>query len=238
MNEMDERFLWQMIELAWKKAERAYAERASRSEGHAESLRQTIVAGGARDYDADLRPFCSALGDVLARTVTRDGFLIFVRAFETQLFALDREDLATHIALGDDGFLDARGFIVAMGEDYYRDVMRNPKVALVGVGVEQAYVVVLRAYETRFREPIPRSGIRVTTCSNLDGWPSRRKVVDLAARVERVREELLALLIAGASSSKRAPVVVTLDPDQRAVLEGILRASRPRGHSSATRKRE
>ena len=28
MNEMDERFLWQMIELAWKKAERAYAERA------------------------------------------------------------------------------------------------------------------------------------------------------------------------------------------------------------------
>jgi Protein of unknown function (DUF4240) len=226
MSDVDERFMWQMIELAWAKAEASYTEGAYGAPKGDASLRAAVLAGTPDDYDVAMRPFCRALYDLLADVVTKDGLLSFARAFETKLFELDREDLAAHIGLGDDGFLDARGFVVAMGEDYFQRVMRHRRAALPGASVEQAYVAITRAYETRCREPYPGFGIPVTTGSNLYRWPSRRKVVDLAARMEQVRKDLLALVAADRAPSHSGPVIVTLDAEQCAYLERLLASRR------------
>jgi hypothetical protein len=228
MSDVDEKFMWQMIELAWTKAEASYAEGAHGAPKGQGSLRASILAGPPFDYDYDvaLRPFCWALDDILGDVVTMDGLLSFARAFETKLFELDREDLCAHIGLGDDGFLDARGFIIAMGEEYCQRVLRHRRAALRAASVEQAYMAVIRAFESRCRQAYPRFGFRVTTGSNLDGWPSRRKVEDLAARMERMRQNLLALVAADRAPSHGGAVVVSLDAEQRAYLESLLASRR------------
>jgi hypothetical protein len=219
MSDIDERFMWQMIELAWTKAEASHAEK------QAGSLRETILGGGIEDYDVAMRPFCWALDDLLTETVTKDGLLSFAQSFETQLFALDREDLCAHIGLGDDGFLDARGFIIAMGEAYFRRVTRAPRTALARASVEQAYMAVIRAYETRNREPYPRFGIRVTTGSNLDAWPTRRAQAERKTRIDRVGDDLFADLFCDVGlhgSTGPLPHLVRLPAVTTSELEDVL----------------
>lgn len=219
MDDNDARFMWQMIELAWTKAE------ASHAETQTGSLREAILGGGAEDYDVSMRPFCWALDDLLADTVTRDGLLSFARAFEAHLFALDREELCAHIGLGDDGFLDARGFVIAMGETYFRRVLANPKAALPQAGVEQAYMAIIRSWETRCAGPYPRFGIRVTTGSNLAGWPTRRARADERARVDRIGDDLFADLFCDVgldASTGPLPHLVRLPAVTMTELEDVL----------------
>jgi hypothetical protein len=219
MDDNDARFMWQMIELAWTKAEASHA-----GKGGAGSLRESIL-GGVRDYDVAMQPFCWALDDLLADTVTKDGLLSFARAFETHLFALDREDLCAHIGLGDDGFLDARGFIIAMGESYFNRVTADPKAAVPQASVEQAYMAIIRAWETRFACPFPRFGIRVTTGSNLGGWPTRQARADRKARIERIGHDLFADLFCDIgldASTGPLPHLVRLPAVTTTELEEVL----------------
>jgi hypothetical protein len=51
------------------------------------------------------------------------------RVVERKLYDLDREDVHEVTDGSDDGFLYARGFIVAMGKDFYGAVLANPSVA-------------------------------------------------------------------------------------------------------------
>src|SRR5689334_8139615 len=99
MNAMDEQFLWQMIELAWKKAERR---NDGRGVQRGLTLRGAILSRTVGDLDEAMQSFTWALEDILTRHVTKDGVLRFAKAYETQMFALDREDLAQHVVLGDD----------------------------------------------------------------------------------------------------------------------------------------
>jgi hypothetical protein len=185
MNTTDDKFLWQMIELAWAKTEGEPA----RPDGAPGPIRAAILAGDVEDYDAALAPFCWALEDVLGELLTRDGLVTFARAFEATLFSLDRQVLAERVDLGDDGFLDARGFIVAMGKDYCTRVLARPESALPRAAVEQVYMSVIRAYEQRYKEPFPRFGIAVSTASNLDYWPEKRARVLARSRLDGIADE-------------------------------------------------
>jgi hypothetical protein len=219
MDNNDARFMWQMIELAWTKTEADYAE-----DDNTGTHREAILKGGIEDYDREMRPFCWTLSDVLNR-LTKDGLLSFARTFEAHLFALDREDLCAHIDLGDDGFLDARGFVIAMGETYFRRVMGDPKVALVQAGVEQAYMAVIRAWESRYAKPYPRFGIRVTTGSNLAGWPTRRARAEQKARTDRIGDDLFGDLFCDVgldASTGPLPHLVRLPAVTTTELEDVL----------------
>ena len=109
MNDADERFLWDMIDLAWKKAEKAV-----RPSGAPGSLRSAVLDGTVTNYEEAMQPFCVAFEGVLGRILTTDGVLALVSTFETMLYALDREEIAARVGLSGDGFLHARAFIVAM----------------------------------------------------------------------------------------------------------------------------
>jgi hypothetical protein len=180
MNEpdMNERFFWDWIEQAW------------RGTPGGEDLRARILGGCVGDIDTALHPFLDSLGRRLGQ-LTKGGFVMFAREFERKLFALDREELANCVGLGDDEFLDARGFIVVMGKAHFEDVLADPRAALPEIGVEQAYMTVIRHYETRFKEPFPRFGFRVTTGSNLTGWPKRQARFDHQTQLQTVVDSLL-----------------------------------------------
>ena len=71
----------------------------------------------------------------------------------------------------DDGFLYARGFIVAMGRDFYDAVTRNPQLAVMDAECEEMCYFFAHLYRARFGEfPETGSGISRESCSNLDGW--------------------------------------------------------------------
>jgi hypothetical protein len=183
MSDENEKFLWQMIELAWTKTAQADA-----------GLRQTLLRGRVSDYEAAMRPFNTALLHVLLGTVTLDGFRLFAEEFERRLFALDREALAKHLELGDDGFLDARALIVALGEEHYQAVMKDVRAARPRAAAERIYQTIWLAWEIRYAEPYPRFDIPVLTGSNLAGWPSkaaRRAREEQGARERRAMTEAL-----------------------------------------------
>jgi hypothetical protein len=197
MSDADEKFLWQMIELAWMRAE-----------GTDAGLRQTLLTGFVGDYEVAMRPFNTALLHVLMKTVTRDGLSRFAQEFERRLFALDREKLAEHIELGDDGFLDARRLIVAMGEEHYRAVIDDVRAARPRAAAERVYQTLSLAWELRFAEPYPRLDIPVTTGSNLAAWPSkaaRKAREDERARERRAMSEALRVAQRDADVSRWLP---------------------------------
>jgi Protein of unknown function (DUF4240) len=182
MNDTDERFLWSMIELAWKKAEKEVGEAPG-------PLRKAILGGDVTNYEEAMRPFCEALEALLRGTFRREALLSFAKAFETMLYRLDRADLAARVGLGDDGFLDARGFTVAMGETYFHRVLAQPASALVQASAEQTYLAIQRAYERRFQGAYPDFGIGVATGSNLPYWPKLQARAVAQSRLGRATDE-------------------------------------------------
>ena len=56
--------------------------------------------------------------------------LTFDRILERKLYDIDRAEIEEHTDGSDDGFLYARGFIVAAGRGYYDAVNAKPSVAL------------------------------------------------------------------------------------------------------------
>jgi hypothetical protein len=171
MSDLDEKFLWQMIELAWTKSEQA-----------SPGLRHRLLRKPVADYEAAVGPFKRALFQILLEELTNDGSRRFAEEFERRMFALDREALAKHVGLGDDGFSDARALIVALGEEHYNDVLKDVRAARPRAAAEKIHQTIVRAWRTRFGEPYPNFDTSIATGSNLEAWPS------LAARKAREQE--------------------------------------------------
>ncbi|MGO8992181.1 MAG: hypothetical protein ACLQVI_02555 [Polyangiaceae bacterium] len=213
----DEQLFWDMIESAWRRT----------PDGHAR--RRELAAGESQDPNAALAPFLTELDRVLGH-LTADGLRTFGRELERALFALDREELARRIGLGDDGFGDARATIVLLGERHCRAVLADAARATVGLAVEPASYAFSRQWEKRFGESAPSFGTPTCTGSNPDGWPRVRERQAREARVGAAVAHLARELRLGAGEPRLAPggflhvTVPKLAPAELAIALGRLAA--------------
>lgn len=161
---MDEATFWAMIETAWK---------AAGKDGKAKT-RQKLAQGKLSDdeaeelVDAVEEDVIPALDDQLQELSAAD-LLAFDRILEKKLYDIDRAEVQEHTDGSDDGFLYARGFIVAAGKGYYDAVNAKPSTAMIDLECEEMCYISWHLYEEKFGEA-PKSGISRETGSNKAGW--------------------------------------------------------------------
>eukprot|EP00743_Colponemidia_sp_Colp-15_P005076 GILK01005465.1.p1 GENE.GILK01005465.1~~GILK01005465.1.p1 ORF type:complete len:174 (-),score=34.63 GILK01005465.1:226-714(-) len=91
------------------------------------------------------------------------------RIIERLLYGIDLAELHYHTEGDHEGFLAARGFIVAMGEDYYKSILEDPSFAMQGFRFEPICWCAYTLYEKKFG-PVPKSAISRESNSNVAGW--------------------------------------------------------------------
>jgi hypothetical protein len=159
---LNERRFWSLIEAAWQ------------SVGGKVKDRQKLVEGKLPDEKAEA--LVEALEEVVPALRERldqlpaEELLAFDRILERKLYDIDRQDVQEHTDGSDDGFLYARGFIVAAGEGYYDAVNGKPAIALMDLECEEMCYLPWHLYREKFGE-VPASGICRESCSNKAQWP-------------------------------------------------------------------
>jgi hypothetical protein len=151
-----------MIEAAWKSA------------GGKVALRRKLAEGKLPDEKAEelvevLDEVVPALREQLDQLSAKE-LLAFDRILERKLYDIDRQEIQEHTDGSDDGFLYARGFIVAAGQGYYDAVNANPETALMDLECEEMCYLSWHLYQKKFGE-VPASGICRESCSNKAAWP-------------------------------------------------------------------
>lgn len=159
---MDVSRFWALIETAWqavggKAKPRQKLAEAKLSEDKAEELLES------------LEEVIPALREQLDNLSAAD-LLAFDRTLEKKLYDIDRAEIQEHTDGSDDGFLYARGFIVAAGKGYYDAVNAKPSVALMDLECEEMCYLSLHIHEEKYGD-VPQSGISRESCSNKAGWP-------------------------------------------------------------------
>jgi hypothetical protein len=146
--------LWSLIENAWSKVAPELVDvRTAPTEDDLEALDDVIEVLRA-DFQA----------------LDKDSLLAVDRTLERALYDIDRQEVQEVTDGSDDGFLYARGFIVALGKKFYDAVNATPSKALMDAECETMCYLPWHIYEERFGEPPPRSSISRESCSNKDGW--------------------------------------------------------------------
>ncbi|UZR96880.1 DUF4240 domain-containing protein [Chondrinema litorale] len=94
----------------------------------------------------------------------------FNRILERLLYNLDREEVHRYLEGGNDGFLYAMGFVVAMGREYYYLINQFPEKGAPLVSEEFAYMT--RALYHQLYDDENRGIFEVDreTGSNVNGW--------------------------------------------------------------------
>lgn len=102
-----------------------------------------------------------------------DGALASLdRVLERALYGIDRAGIQSVTDGSDDGFLYARGFIVAMGQRFYDAVASNPELAVPNAQCEEMCYFFAHLYRERLGKfPDTDSGISRESGSNPIGWP-------------------------------------------------------------------
>ncbi len=160
---MNEAKFWSMIEDAWASA------------GSWNDERQALAAG--QISDEQLAELQGALDEVIPaleaslEELNQDDLLAFDRILERKLWDIDRAEIQQFTDGSDDGFLYARGFIVAVGRDYYDAVNATPERARMDFECEDMCYLSYHVYDERFGE-MPRSEISRESASNPAGWPA------------------------------------------------------------------
>ncbi|MFI9008275.1 DUF4240 domain-containing protein [Actinosynnema sp. NPDC053489] len=117
--------------------------------------------------DAVLRALAHACDGLPAEELTA-----LDRVAERKLHEIDRADLHAVTDGSDDGFLYARGFVLALGREFYEAVARDPRVAVEDAECEAFCYFFARLHEQRFGDfPETGSGISRESASNPAGWP-------------------------------------------------------------------
>lgn len=158
----EEARFWSMVESAWE-----------RVGDEPSALRKALVGrDGDDELDAVGRHLDTFLDHLLALTegLSSEELTSLDRVVERKLYDLDRADVHEVTDGSDDGFLYARGFIVAMGKDFYDAVLADPSVA-ADSGFERLCYAFAHLHEKRFGDwPQLDSGISRETASNSAGW--------------------------------------------------------------------
>jgi hypothetical protein len=147
---MNEARFWSMIEDAWA------------STGGWNRECKALVAGQLSDEQ--LTQLLGALDDVVRslranlERLNANDLLMFDRILERKLWDIDRREIQRFTGGSDDGFLYARGFIVAAGCDFYNAVNTTPERARKGAECEEMCYLSYHVYEEKFGE-MPKSDI-------------------------------------------------------------------------------
>jgi hypothetical protein len=158
---MNEARFWSMIEEAWASA------------GGWTDARKALAAGQLPDDQ--LPEIVGALDDVIPslrtslQELNQEDLLMFDRILERKLWDIDRAEIQKFTDGSDDGFLYARGFIVAAGRDFYDAVNAMPERALTDVECEDMCYLSYHVYVEKFGV-MPRSDITRESASNPSGW--------------------------------------------------------------------
>ncbi len=162
----DEDRFWSLIESAW----------ASLGPEPA-AIRHRLLHRGP-DHDEDdlysLGPWLDPFLDRL-RAMSADLSSIELtdldRVLERKLFDIDRADVQEVTDGSDDGFLYARGYIVASGRAFYEAVKADPEVAIPDAEHESMCYIFDRMHRKKFGDYTETgSGISRESCSNQSGW--------------------------------------------------------------------
>lgn len=158
---MNDTIFWEMIETAWNEAGSFAKERHE-------------IAGSSYS-DESLDQVTGALDEVIfalrsqLENLNNEELLAFDRILERKLYEIDRSEIQEFTDGSDDGFLYARGFIVALGKEYYDAVNANPSKAIMDAECEDLCYLSFHLYEEFFGE-MPKSDITRESASNPIGW--------------------------------------------------------------------
>jgi hypothetical protein len=159
----DEARFWDLVEAAWA----ALGDEPAR-------LRRELLAPppGADPYavDAWLDPFLKNLTAACA-DLSAEELTALDRVVERKLHDIDREDIHEFTDGSDDGFLYARGQIVALGKAYYEAVSADPRLAVMDAECEAMCYFFAHLHNDHFGTwPTTGSGISRESASNPAGW--------------------------------------------------------------------
>ena len=158
---MDETRFWALIEEAWT----AVGSRAKPRVKLAEGKLSEAKADALLDALEEVVPALHALLDQLSG----DKLLAFDRILERKLYDIDRAEVQKYTDGSDDGFLYARGFVVAAGQKYYDAVNATPSVAMMDLECEDFCHMAYHMHEAKFGKVSPTE-ISRESGSNKAGW--------------------------------------------------------------------
>lgn len=158
---MDERSFWFLIESAWQAVGGKLEARRRLAQGRLPAQKATQLVESQSKVIAALH--------ALLNRLPADELLMFDHILERKLYDIDRADIQEHADGSDDGFLYARGFIVAAGRGYYDAVRADPALTLTDTECEDICYLSRHLYREKFGD-VPPSDISRESCSNTDGW--------------------------------------------------------------------
>ncbi|MEU4162197.1 DUF4240 domain-containing protein [Actinoplanes sp. NPDC026670] len=162
----DEDRFWQLIETAW----------AGLGPEPAAIRRHLVSRPDDEDEDAlyALDPWLDRFTEQLRAAsagLSAADLTSLDRVLERKLYDIDREDIHEVTDGSDDGFLYARGFIVAAGREFYEAVRADPAVAIIDAECEEMCYFFAHLHNERFGAyPETGSGISRESSSNQSGW--------------------------------------------------------------------
>lgn len=163
----DERRFWSLLEAAWE------------AQGDKPNVQREALV--TRNLDDDEEPDTRAVNRALDKVVaalrkelskmTSAELTAIDSVMERKLYDIDRAEIQAVTDGSDDGFLYARGWILAMGEQFYDAVDNDPRVAICDEECEEMCYLAAHVHNTKFGDwPKRKSKISRESCSNADGW--------------------------------------------------------------------
>jgi len=211
MRTIGETLFWKIIEDFWERTE---------TSSRTGTLRANLLAGRVSSPGTAMAPFVAEMKAALRLELPKAELPAFAEMWDKLVYALDSDALATHLGVGDDGFADARHFVVAMGRLHFEAVMKDPKAALVGGECERLGYIV-EVYEERFGGERPRSRWNTSTGSNLAGWPAKRARLEAETRATVAADDLWAQFGFG-GDERSVSGMVTIGGISKTELEGAI----------------
>lgn len=158
--------LWALVEKAWEPLG-AEVNRARHALAHRVPEPDEVPPSAVEEA---LDGFVKNLTDA-ARDLPSEELTALDRTVERLLHDIDRADVHEVTDGSDDGFLYARGFIVALGRDFYTAVTRDPRMAILDADCGEMPYVFAHLHAERFGD-FPDTGSSITreSFSNPGGW--------------------------------------------------------------------
>ncbi|MFC6088783.1 DUF4240 domain-containing protein [Saccharothrix lopnurensis] len=159
----------------WALLENAWAGRGPEVAALRRALVERAPGEDAFDEAAQLEEHLDRVLEALravAADLSAEELTALDRVAERKLHEIDRADVHEVTDGSDDGFLYARGFVLAMGREFYEAVARDPRMAIEDAEAEAFCYLFAHAHADRFGDfPETGSGISRESCSNAAGWP-------------------------------------------------------------------